>query len=209
MHRTRWLALCLGMSLATPSLGDTIYVSQTRRGVPHFTNAPVTAESAVLIVPSGNARVVRRAANRHERRAASAGTAMSAANVDALIRGASVRHQVEEALVRAVIDVESRFNPLARSPKGAMGLMQLMPGTADRFGVRDAYDPRQNIEAGTRYLRQLLSMFEGNHRLALAAYNAGEAAVIRHGRRVPPYEETQDYVARVLSSYRRYSTTTR
>ena len=208
MQWTQWFVVALGISLGTPAVAETIYVSKTQRGVPHFTNAPVAAGSAVLIVPSANARVVRRSASHRERRA-TAFASVSTANVDALIRRASAAHQVEEALVRAVIDVESRFNPRARSPKGAMGLMQLMPGTADRFGVRDAYDPHQNIDAGTRYLRQLLLMFEGNRRLAVAAYNAGEAAVIRHGRRVPPYEETQDYVTRVLSLYRRYSTTTR
>ena len=106
------------------------------------------------------------------------------------------RHGVAEPLVHAVIEVESRYNPKAVSRAGAMGLMQLMPKTADRFSVADAFDPVQNVDAGVRYLKELLERYSGQVRLALAAYNAGEDAVERHGG-IPPYRETIDYVKRV------------
>jgi hypothetical protein len=109
------------------------------------------------------------------------------------------RHGVDEALVHAVIQVESRYDPFAVSPRGAMGLMQLMPRTAERFEVANAFDPVQNVDGGVRYLKELLARYSGQVRLALAAYNAGEEAVERHGG-IPPYRETVDYVKRVLSA---------
>ncbi|HYV85184.1 MAG TPA: lytic transglycosylase domain-containing protein [Patescibacteria group bacterium] len=111
------------------------------------------------------------------------------------------RHGVDEALVHAVIQVESRYDPFAVSPRGAMGLMQLMPRTAERFEVTNAFDPVQNVDGGVRYLKELLARYSGQVRLALAAYNAGEEAVERHGG-IPPYRETIDYVKRVLSARR-------
>jgi soluble lytic murein transglycosylase-like protein len=100
--------------------------------------------------------------------------------------------------------VESGFNAQARSPKGAIGLMQVMPATAARYGDFDLYSPEQNLDVGTRYLRDLLAMFNGNVQLAVAAYNAGENAVLRSGRRVPAYPETQRYVPMVLERYNRF-----
>jgi len=114
-----------------------------------------------------------------------------------LIREHAARHALRVELVRAVIQVESGYNPSARSPKGAMGLMQLMPATARQLGVRNAYDPDENIGGGCAYLRQLLDRYQGNEELALAAYNAGSDAVDRHGNAVPPYRETRDYVSKV------------
>lgn len=117
--------------------------------------------------------------------------------VEPFVQQHSASQALRPDLVRAVIQVESGFNPRARSPKGAMGLMQLMPPTAVEMGVRDPYDPEQNIRGGTAYLRRLLDRYNGNEELALAAYNAGAEAVDRHGRAVPPFRETRDYVKRV------------
>jgi hypothetical protein len=117
-----------------------------------------------------------------------------------LVREAAERHHVDPALVRAVIETESNWNPAARSNKGALGLMQLIPTTATRFGVNDAFNPKQNVEAGVRYLRTLLERYNGNLDLALAAYNAGEGAVDRaHG--IPSYRETRNYVQKVQNAY--------
>jgi soluble lytic murein transglycosylase-like protein len=117
------------------------------------------------------------------------------------IAEASQREGVDARLVEAVIAAESAFDPLALSHKGAQGLMQLMPATASRFGVANVWDPRDNISGGTAYLGTLIEMFEGNLSLVLAAYNAGEGAVAKYGG-VPPYDETRQYIDRVLTYYR-------
>jgi soluble lytic murein transglycosylase-like protein len=118
-----------------------------------------------------------------------------AAQFDDIIEQHAAVHDVSPALVRAVIQAESAFNPRARSHKGAMGLMQLMPATASEFSVVDPYDPRENIRAGVAYLKRLLVKYS-DESLALAAYNAGPAAVARYGR-IPPYRETRDYVEKI------------
>jgi soluble lytic murein transglycosylase-like protein len=122
---------------------------------------------------------------------------------DEPIRQASTLYQIPEELVRAVIKVESDYDPRALSRANAHGLMQLIPETAERMMVSDIFDPRQNIFGGVRYLRVLANLFNGDLELTVAAYNAGENAVIRHGG-IPPYEETQAYVSKVLSFYRHY-----
>jgi len=122
-----------------------------------------------------------------------------------LIERAADTYRLPLSLVHAVIATESRYDPGAVSPKGAVGLMQLIPGTARRFGVTDRLDPGQSIDGGARYLRHLLDMFDGDTVLALAAYNAGEGAVIKAGRRIPPYRETQGYVTAVLAWQKRIS----
>jgi hypothetical protein len=131
-----------------------------------------------------------------------------------LIEREAISSGLEPALVKAVIAVESSFEPTAVSPKGALGLMQVIPGTGARYGVtadrrrsaeQKLLDPSINVRAGTRYLRDLLAMFDGNRTLALAAYNAGEDAVQRYGRRVPPYPETRDYVKLVEQFYAFYT----
>ena len=120
--------------------------------------------------------------------------------VEKLIREAAERHKVDPALVRAVIETESNWNPRAYSHKGAGGLMQLIPTTAQRYGAYDVFNPQQNIDAGVKYLRTLLERYNGNLDLALAAYNAGEGAVDRAGG-VPLYRETRNYVQKVQNAY--------
>ena len=123
------------------------------------------------------------------------------ATLNSLVDVISRNHGVDPALVRAVMKTESGFNRYAVSSKGALGLMQLIPGTGKRFGVRDFFDPQQNIEGGVRYLKFLLQKFEGNLDLSLAAYNAGENMVQRFGR-IPPIAETKDYVRKVRAIYK-------
>ena len=123
-----------------------------------------------------------------------------------IARAAKV-HRLPPALLHAVITAESAYDPAAVSRAGAVGLMQLMPATAQRYGVRNRRAPTANVAGGTHYLRDLLTMFDNNVVLALAAYNAGENAVINYGHRIPPYEETQTYVRRVLKYYNSYKKT--
>ena len=119
-------------------------------------------------------------------------------NFEDIIREQSAKNGVDENLLKAVIKTESGFNPNARSGAGAMGLMQLMPQTAESLGVLDPYNPEQNVEGGTKYLKKLLSKYDGNKEMALAAYNAGPGTVDRYGG-IPPYRETQNYVKNVLA----------
>ena len=122
---------------------------------------------------------------------------------DGLITEHARLHGVRTDLIRAVVQVESGFNPYARSPKGALGLMQLMPATIRQFGVRNPFNPAENVRAGVAYLRALLDRYQNSEVLALAAYNAGPGAVDRHGQSVPPYKETQNYVLRINEMARR------
>jgi len=124
------------------------------------------------------------------------------ATVHQLVLANARRYRLSPGLLHAVIRAESSYNPAAVSPAGAQGLMQLMPGTAARYGVSDSFDPMENVRGGAAYLRDLLDMFNQDLRLALAGYNAGEGAVLKHGRQIPPYAETQDYVRKVLDYFR-------
>jgi Zn-finger nucleic acid-binding protein len=124
------------------------------------------------------------------------------ARLDAIIRQNGARHGVDPYLVFCVMEQESHFSSKAVSPAGARGLMQLMPGTAARFGVRNPHDPAQSVSGGTRYLKELLRRFNGNVTLVLAGYNAGEGNVMRYGYRVPPFRETRNYVRRVGARYK-------
>src|SRR4051812_34600491 len=128
-------------------------------------------------------------------------TGTEEAAVPDLVEAAAKRYDVDPLLVHSVIQVESNYNPYAVSPKGAQGLMQLMPATARRFGVRNSFDMKDNIEGGVRYLKYLSSLFPQDQRLIIAAYNAGEAAVWKYGNSIPPYRETEQYVDRVGKKY--------
>lgn len=183
------LALALGVSavLANAVFAD-VYVYKDKNGVLTFTNVPNHA---------GFRRVLR------ESNAQSAASPMVNASYDDLIQTASGRYHLDPDLLRAVIKAESDFNARARSQKGAMGLMQLMPETARLHNIGDAYDPGENVEGGARHLRMLLDRYEGDLELSLAAYNAGSAAVEKH-RGIPPFSETREYVRRVLRFYDTY-----
>lgn len=169
---------------AGPVLGE-VYYQIDENGIARFTNAPTTPQYR-LLQPGALPRTAR----------------LTAMNMSELIDAFAAESELDPALIRAVIQVESNFNRKAVSSKGAQGLMQLMPATIWRLSVGDAYDPHENIGAGVRYLRQLMDRFQGDLTLVLAAYNAGENAVLRY-KGVPPYKETRDYVTKILSLYRR------
>jgi soluble lytic murein transglycosylase-like protein len=186
--RIRTAALIIGVlacwSLPTPAEAQ-IYSWRDGSGTLVLSTTPQDPSAQVYVVRnSSGVRATRAAVNPR-----------SEAYEDLILRHAA-EHDVSADLVRAVIQVESGFNPRARSVKGAMGLMQLMPATARELGVTDAYDPAQNIRGGVAYLKQLLTQFDSNVELALAAYNAGPGAVNRYGS-VPPYRETRSYVIKV------------
>jgi len=181
-----------------------IYAYTDADGVRHFTNIKPSDTRYKRIIKSRETEP----GYRFPSTARPAGLAMANPRLrttayDGLVRQAARAYQMDEALVRAVIHTESAFNPSAVSPKGASGLMQLMPGTASRYGVRDIFDPVENVYAGVHYLSDLKTMFNGNMQLAVAAYNAGENAVLRYGG-VPPYPETINYVSRVTNLHGRY-----
>ncbi|MGH8672440.1 MAG: lytic transglycosylase domain-containing protein [Burkholderiales bacterium] len=176
-----------------------IYAFVDADGVAHFSNVPDDPRYKVYLRTAKAPATARRPISQL---AAFSLQRARGERYNPVISAAASRYQVDSALLHAVILVESGYNPKAVSPKGATGLMQLMPATGKRYGVEDLYDATQNIEGGARYLRDLMQQFDNNLALTLAAYNAGERAVIDHGLRVPPYPETQRYVPKVLRYYR-------
>ena len=171
--------LCALAGLSRPAEAQ-IYSWRDSSGILTLSDRPQNAAARAIAVPVGSPLIAR--SNPH---------------YEPLIRQHASQRGIRPDLVRAVIQVESAFNPRAVSPKGAMGLMQLMPATVKQFGVIDPFNPAENIRAGVSYLRQLLDRYDHDEQLALAAYNAGPAAVDKHGSKVPPYKETQNYVLKI------------
>ena len=194
-------ALALG-AVATPAMAD-IYMYKDDRGVVHFTNIPNGDKRFKMVRKEEGTSQYARAAGSPQYQLP---TADLIRRYTPIIEKASQKHGVDAALVHAVITAESGYNPSAISRAGARGLMQLMPDTARRFGVQNIMDPAENIHGGVKYLRELLTMFNGNLELAVAAYNAGENAVIRSGNRIPQYPETVNYVPKVLDFYSKFKT---
>ena len=181
-------------SVTTISSAADIYISKNSDGSVRYANYALDKGYVLDLKDDQSTSLTSKAAAkpRHQSQA-------QANRMETLIQQLAQKHAVDPALVRAIVEVESQFNPKAISSKGAVGAMQLMPMTAARYGVKERTDPAQNIEAGVRYLKDLLTLHGGNIALALASYNAGEGAVARHGRRIPPYQETMLYVAAVLA----------
>ncbi|MBV9621194.1 MAG: lytic transglycosylase domain-containing protein [Gammaproteobacteria bacterium] len=191
--RGRWIrSLAAGVMLLgalSPARGD-IYMFVDPAGVTHLSNVPNDPRYRLLVADPRTAP------------APQPGKWLANSRLyDPLIERAARGAALAPELVRAVIAVESAFNPQAVSRRGALGLMQLRPATARRYGVANAFDPAQNIAGGTQYLRDLMQRYGNNMELALAAYNAGEDAVERYGRTVPPFSETRQYVPAVLRVY--------
>lgn len=208
MRRGRVFGLVLLAFFAGPSFAD-IYGFIDDNGTAHFSDVPLDpryklymkmppAADAAAHVPALTTPALQNASFQP---VASIRTPPRYAE---LIAQVAREQKVDPALLHAVVAVESAYNPRARSPRGATGLMQLMPETARRYGVTDLLNPLENLRAGARYLRDLLQMFDNNLRLVLAAYNAGEGAVLRFGKAIPPFAETRAYVPRVLQHYDRY-----
>jgi soluble lytic murein transglycosylase-like protein len=188
------LVVLLLITAAAAARAD-IYAFTDTAGVTHYSNVPVDPRyQRVMAEPPSDALVAAPLGEWRSRAAA----------YSEMIDEAARRAEVSPALLRAVIAVESAFDPRAVSPKGAQGLMQLRPATARRYGVHRPFDPRDNLRGGASYIRDLLKRYGNDLELALAAYNAGEDAVERHGRTIPPFPETQAYVPAVLKYYRRF-----
>jgi soluble lytic murein transglycosylase len=169
-----------------------IYLYVNENGVRCFTDKKPAAKHTVFIKTPATAtyrsKIVYRAPQSY----------------DAIIAKAARKHGVASALIKSVIQAESAFDPTAISPRGAQGLMQIMPANLKALAVRDPFDPQQNIMGGTRYLKQMLQRYDNNMKLALAAYNAGPGAVDRHNHSVPPFDETRAYVNKVIRLYQTY-----
>jgi soluble lytic murein transglycosylase-like protein len=198
------LSLCMtamGLAAACSCADADIFRYVDESGKVHFTNVPSDSRYKLYIATEKTPGVVAETLSARSYRP------MPSADRNryhAQIMAAARAYGLEPALIHAVISAESGYNNLARSRRGARGLMQLMPDTARRYGVTNPLDPEQNIHGGAAYLKDLLVLFGDDLQLALAAYNAGEGAVMTHGYRIPPYRETIQYVPKVMAYYKRY-----
>lgn len=203
----RFLAIIAAAVVMTGHLSGpaqaTMYTYVDESGVVHFTNVPSDPKFAPVVRERRPKVLAQTGGGRWLIPGEAPGWAADPDSFDGMIRQAANRYQVDPRLVKSVIRAESNFNYLAVSRRGAVGLMQLMPKTADDMQVLDPFDPKENIYGGTRYLRKMLGLFNGNVRLALAAYNAGPNKVVRLGR-VPNYQETKNYVRKVQFFYQEY-----
>lgn len=190
-----WGIAALLVIMGTQAHGA-IYRYVDEEGVVHFSNVPTNPKYKLYLKEEGD----RKPPQSYKKPSY---YSIESMDYDRIIQEAAKRHGVDSALIKAVIRAESDFDPGAVSQKGAMGLMQLMPGTANDLAVLDAFDPRENIDGGVRYLKELLESFQNDLKLSLAAYNAGRDAVLQYGT-IPPYEETRQYVRKVLDFYQSY-----
>ena len=201
IHKVVLSLICLVLVIlgaASVCLGD-IYKYVDPEGVIHLTNVP-TEHNVPYVLVMKEKRVLLQVIEDITSQMKG-----DVSGYDDLIAKTSEKYRVDSALVKAIIKAESNFNHRAVSPVGARGLMQLMPATAATLQVQDSFHPENNIDGGVRYLRYLMNLFNGNLPLVLAAYNSGENTVLRYKNRIPPYQETQTYVRRVLDYFSRYS----
>jgi len=192
MSFIRFLSLILGLFITTPNATADLYKKVDEKGRVFFTDTPEGSGFRLIMRTPKKGTIEYKNFQQNRRQ------------LTPLIRQQARQFKVDPSLVMAVIHAESAYDKNAISRAGAVGLMQLMPGTAKRFGVSNRKDAAQNIQGGVRYLRHLLELFDFNIRLTLAAYNAGESAVKKYDNKIPPYKETQHYVKKVLVYYQHY-----
>ena len=191
-----------GLCLLQPVWAD-VYAYTANDGAVNLSNVPMDSRYAVLVQEPKEQAVTASTTDIGQRPS----IITNKVRYDRMVNAVANTYGLESALLHAVISVESRYSPNAVSKKGALGLMQLMPVIAKRYGVTDPLDPVQNLHGGAKYLRYLLKKYNNDRSLALAAYNAGERVVAKYGNRIPPFRETTNYVPRVLKYYRQYQVT--
>ena len=207
------MSLTLISGLCAHTAYANIYEYIDEAGVAHYSDAPnedgnkhyvliLKSETPKPEVPESQLQVTEAATDNPHATASPDKLTITPPQLLAQIAQSAQNNQLDSELIHAVMHVESAYKVKAKSHKGVQGLMQLMPATAHRLGVKNSYDPAQNIEGGAKYLRELLTLFNNDITLAVAAYNAGENAVIRYGNKIPPYKETQAYVPKVLHIYK-------
>lgn len=195
--RAAYILFVSMLGVAAQPAGADVFALTDEAGITHYTNLPENDQFKLIVATLEEMGTSNQANARPK-----------ADNVSAyasIVNDAAMEAGIDQALVHAVVTAESGYNPAAVSRTGAKGLMQLMPATAKRYAVKDIFDPAQNLRAGAHYLKDLLARFDGDLELVLAAYNAGEQAVLKYGRKIPPYRETRAYVPKVLALYGKYA----